>query len=88
MTTMTVGIASLGGNRMRSGNRPGWRKFFDAVLEPQTGNVEGEIIEYLQFHRHDLPPEVWIELERRISANRNRDPETRVAIGHSLRRHR
>ncbi len=50
---------------MRSGNRPGWRKFFDAVLEPQTGNVEGEIIEYLQFHRHDLPPEVWIELERR-----------------------
>ncbi len=65
MTTMTGGIASLGGNRMRSGNRSGWRKFFDAVLEPRTGNVEGEIIEYLQCYRHDLPPEVWIELERR-----------------------
>jgi len=37
----------------------------DAVVEPQPRNVEHEIIEYLQRHRYDLPPEVWIELERR-----------------------
>ena len=42
-----------------------WRKFLDAVVEPQPRNIEHEIIEYLQHHRHDLPPEVWIELERR-----------------------
>ena len=42
-----------------------WRKFLDAVVEPQPRNIEHEIIEYLQRHRYDLPPEVWIELERR-----------------------
>ena len=42
-----------------------WRKFLDAVVEPQPRNAEHEIIEYLQRHRYDLPPEVWIELERR-----------------------
>ena len=41
-----------------------WRKFLGAV-EPQPRNAEHEIIEYLQRHRYDLPPEVWIELERR-----------------------
>jgi hypothetical protein len=35
-----------------------------AVLEPRTFNVEHDVIEYLHHHRHDLPPEVWIELER------------------------
>jgi hypothetical protein len=42
-----------------------WRKFLDAVVEPQPRNAEHEIIEYLQRHRYDLPPGVWIELERR-----------------------
>jgi len=40
-------------------------KLLDAVVEPQPRNAEHEIIEYLYRHRYDLPPEVWIELERR-----------------------
>jgi len=35
------------------------------VVKSQPRNAEHEIIEYLQRHRYDLPPEVWIELERR-----------------------
>ena len=46
-------------------NESVWRKFLDAVVKPQPRNAEHEIIEYLQRHRYDLPPEVWIELERR-----------------------
>jgi hypothetical protein len=65
MTMTTTSIASLGGIRMRDRNQSAWRKFLDAVLKPRTFNVEHEIIEYLQCYRHDLPPEVWIELERR-----------------------
>ena len=64
MTMMTASIASLGGIRMRGGNQSGWRRFLDEILEPRIPKVEGEIIEYLHCHRHDLPPEVWIELER------------------------
>jgi hypothetical protein len=41
-----------------------WRKFVHAVVGPSAPN-EGEILEYLYRHRYDLPPEVWIELERR-----------------------
>jgi hypothetical protein len=37
----------------------------NAVQETQTLSVENEIIEYLHYHRHDLPPAVWIESERR-----------------------
>jgi hypothetical protein len=33
--------------------------------KPQPRNAEHKIIEYLYRHRYDLPPEVWIELERR-----------------------
>jgi len=65
MTMMTASIAPPGTIRMRGHRHPAWRKFLDAVLEPRTVNVEHDIIEYLHNHRHDLPPEVWIELERR-----------------------
>jgi hypothetical protein len=50
---------------MRGQNQPAWRNFLDAVLESRTFNVEQEVVEYLHDRRHDLPPEVWIELERR-----------------------
>jgi hypothetical protein len=62
--TMTESIVFAGGFRRRGAHQSGWRKFLDEVLQPRTGNVEGEIVEYLQCHRHDLPPEVGIELER------------------------
>jgi hypothetical protein len=65
MTMMTASVASPSGNRMRGRAQFGWRKFLETVLETASPFVEDEIVEYLQGHRHDLPPEVWIELERR-----------------------
>ena len=53
------------GPRAGGGTQSVWRKLLDAVVEPQPRNAEHEIIEYLYRHRYDLPPEVWIELERR-----------------------
>ena len=64
MVTASVGFPDA---EPRAGDRTPsvWQKFLDAVVEPQPRNVEHEVIEYLQRHRYDLPPEVWIELERR-----------------------
>src|SRR5262249_46573990 len=42
-----------------------WHTVLNAVLEPRTINLENDIIEYLDCHRHDLPPASWIELENR-----------------------
>ena len=61
---MTMVTASVGSEPRAGGRTPSvWRKFLGAVAHPR--NAEHEIIEYLQRHRYDLPPEVWIELERR-----------------------
>jgi hypothetical protein len=62
---MAMVTASVGSEPRAGGGPSGWRKFLGAVVEPQPRNAEHEIIEYLQRHRYDLPPEVWIELERR-----------------------
>ena len=62
--TMVVGSRDM---EPRAGDRNEsvWRRFLDAVVKSQPRNAEHEVIEYLQRHRYDLPPEVWIELERR-----------------------
>jgi hypothetical protein len=65
MTVTTASIGPRGGTRTEGRNQSVWRKFLGAMVEPSVRNVEHEIIEYLQRHRYDLPPEVWIELERR-----------------------
>ena len=63
---MTVVTASVGSEpRAGGGNQSVRRKLLDAVVGPQPRNAEHEIVEYLYRHRYDLPPEVWIELERR-----------------------
>jgi hypothetical protein len=49
----------------RRRNRSVWRQFFDAVTESRAWEPGDEVAAYLQRHRHDLPPQVWIELERR-----------------------
>jgi hypothetical protein len=38
-----------------------WRRLFPTVLAAKT---EDELAEYLERHQRDLPPELWIELER------------------------
>jgi hypothetical protein len=65
MTVTTASVGSGDGARVEGRNQSVWRKFLDAVVEPSAPNREQEIIEYLYHHRYDLPPEVWIELERR-----------------------
>jgi hypothetical protein len=63
---MTMVTASAGSEpRARGGAQSVWRKLLEVVVEPQPRNAEYKIIEYLYRHRYDLPPEVWIELERR-----------------------
>jgi len=63
---MIIVTTSVGSETRAGGRTPSvWRKFLDAVVEPQPRNAEHKIIGYLQRHRYDLPPEVWIELERR-----------------------
>ncbi len=42
------------------------RRFIAKVMGGGTYQVEGEIVEYLQRHQHDLPPELRIMLERRF----------------------
>jgi hypothetical protein len=64
MTMMITSVAPPGRIRLSGHNQSAWRKFLDAVLEPRTFNVEHDVIEYLHYHRHDLPTQVWIELER------------------------
>jgi hypothetical protein len=63
MTMVTASVESE--PRAGGGTQSVWRKLFDAVVEPQPRNAEREIMEYLYRHKYDLPPEVWIELERR-----------------------
>jgi len=42
-----------------------WRKFFAAVFCGPDCRTDSQIARYLESHAHDLPPAVWIELERR-----------------------
>jgi hypothetical protein len=64
MTMMSVRVAPLGRMGVTGQGQPLWRGFLGAVLDARNRNVEDEIVEYLDQHRHDLPPEISIELER------------------------
>jgi hypothetical protein len=63
-TAMTM-MTSTGGTGLEQRNQPVWRKFLHAMIEAPTPRAADEITKYLARHRHDLPPQVWIELERR-----------------------
>jgi hypothetical protein len=57
-------VAPLGRTRLTSESQSMWHDLLGAVLNARSRNVENEIVEYLDHHRHDLPPEILIELER------------------------
>ena len=42
-----------------------WRRFLAAVTDGPTPTGEDVIAAYLHRHQDDLPPALWIELERR-----------------------
>jgi hypothetical protein len=64
MTMMGARVASLCRIRV-TGQCPSiWRDFLGAVLDARNRYVENEIVEYLDHHRHDLPPKILLELER------------------------
>ena len=46
-------------------NRSVWHQFFATITERPTPKAEDAITAYLHRHQHDLPPALWIELERR-----------------------
>jgi hypothetical protein len=64
MTMMSARVMPVGRIGMRSHNDSVWGNLLGAVLQPRNWDVEDEVLEYLHHHRHDLPPEVSIELER------------------------
>ena len=42
-----------------------WHKLFAIITEGPTPKAEDAIADYLYRHQRDLPPALWIELERR-----------------------
>jgi hypothetical protein len=63
MMTATFSSFEAIGSKYRS--RSMWRQFLASVLSAPTPTAEGQINRYLAHHSHDLPPQVFIELERR-----------------------
>ncbi len=61
---VTAAFSSLDGMGPKQRKRSVWRQFLDAVIEQRKRDAEHEIAHYLARHRHDLPPQVCIELER------------------------
>jgi len=64
MTMMTATFSSFGAMESKPRNRSLWRQFLN-LIEAPTPTAQSEISRYLAGHRHDLPPQVFIELERR-----------------------
>jgi hypothetical protein len=42
-----------------------WHKLFAIIADGPTPKAEDVITDYLDRHQRDLPPALWIELERR-----------------------
>jgi hypothetical protein len=42
-------------------------RLVERVFGRQTRTFQKDVAQYLERHRYDLPPQVWIELERRHS---------------------
>ena len=49
----------------KSHNMSVWHKLLGIVTDGPTPTTEDAIAAYLHHHQHDLPPALWIELERR-----------------------
>ena len=64
MMTMGARVSPMGRTRITSQSQSMWHDFLGAVLNAPNRNVQNEIVEHLDHHRHDLPPEILVELER------------------------
>jgi len=62
---MTATFASFEAIGSKYRFRSMWRQFLASVINAPTPTAEGQINQYLARHSHDLPPQVFIELERR-----------------------
>ena len=65
MTMTTAAFSSCEAIGSRQGNRSMWRHWVSLVIDAPTPTAQSEISGYLARHSHDLPPQVFIELERR-----------------------
>jgi hypothetical protein len=60
--TMTT---STDGSGLKQRRQSMWRNLLDSMIEAPAPRAEDAITQFLMRHRHDLPAQVWIELERR-----------------------
>jgi hypothetical protein len=66
LMTMTASPAHFDYGTIADRARTVARRFIGKVIGGGTYQLEGEIVEYLDRHQHDLPPELRIMLERRF----------------------
>jgi hypothetical protein len=64
--TMTASPAHFDHGTIGDRARAAVRRFIKKVMGAESYQLEGEIVDYLQRHQHDLPPELRIMLERRF----------------------
>jgi hypothetical protein len=62
---MTTAYSSQEAGARRSGNFAAWFKCFALIANGPMPKPEDTIAAFLDRHHHDLPPALWIELERR-----------------------
>lgn len=65
MTMMTATFSSFEAIGSKYPTRSLFRQFLASLMDAPTPTAEGQINQYLARHSHDLPPQVFIELERR-----------------------
>jgi hypothetical protein len=65
MTMMTATFSSFEAIGSKYRSRSMWRQFLASVINAPTPTAEDQINQYLACHSRDLPPQVFIELERR-----------------------
>ena len=63
--TMTSYCSSEKAPAVASRNLSVWHKLFAIVSEGPTPRAEDVNADYLYRHQRDLPPALWVELERR-----------------------
>ena len=63
--TMTAGVTSLDAPATVRRDGSIWHRLYDTMIQSRPRNAQDEIAKYLENHQYDLPPELWIELERR-----------------------
>ena len=63
---MSISLAPATIDASRERGRSPWMRFLDFVQEGRRRKAMQGIADYLDRHMHELPPEIRMELERRL----------------------